>query len=84
MNVSGHNLEIDENTFRLRMTSNQDEGVYAFEVILVDKTSKKQIAYVSGYYNSKVQYLKVTSSIFLKDGAVAKDKWSYNAPGLQY
>lgn len=84
MNVSGHNLEIDENTFRLRMTSNQDEGVYAFEVILVDKTSKKQIAYVSGYYNSKVQYLKVTSSIFLKDGAVAKDKWSYNASGLQY
>lgn len=84
MNVDGHNLEIDENTFRLRMTSNQDEGVYAFEVILVDKDSKKQMAYVSGYYNSKVQYLKVTSSIFLKDGAVAKDKWSYNAPSLQY
>ena len=84
MNTDGHNLEIDENTFRLRMTSNQDEGVYAFEVILVDKDSKKQIAYVSGYYNSKVQYLKVTSSIFLKDGAVAKDKWSYTAPGLQY
>lgn len=83
MNIDGHNLEIDENTFRLRMTSNQDEGVYAFEVILVDKTSKKQMAYVSGYYNSKVQYLKVTSSIFLKDGAVEKDKWSYNAPGLQ-
>lgn len=84
MNVDGHNLEIDENTFRLKMTSNQDEGVYAFEVILVDKTSKKQMAYVSGFYNSKVQYLKVTSSIFLKDGAVAKDKWSYEAPGLQY
>lgn len=84
MNVDGHNLEIDEDTFRLRMTSNQDEGVYAFEVILVDKTSKKQMAYVSGFYNSKVQYLKVTSSIFLKDGAVAKDRWSYDAPGLQY
>lgn len=84
MNIDGHNLEIDENTFRLRMTSNQDEGVYAFEVILVDKTSKKQMAYVSGFYNSKVQYLKVTSSIFLKDGAVAKDRWSYEAPGLQY
>lgn len=77
------NLEIDPDTFRLKMTSNEDGGVYAFETIVRDKDSKEQFAYVSGFYNSKLHYFNVTSSFMLLDGAVAFDKYTFTIKTMQ-
>ena len=77
------NLEIDPDTFRLKMTSNEDGGVYAFETIVRDKDSKEQFAYVSGFYNSKLNYFNVTSSFMLLDGAVAFDKYTFTIKPTQ-
>lgn len=77
------NLEIDPDTFRLKMTSNEDGGVYAFETIVRDKESKEQFAYVSGFYNSKLNYFNVTSSFMLLDGAVAFDKYTFTIKPTQ-
>ena len=83
MQISKSNLELDADTFRLKMTSNESKGVYAFEAIMKEKSSGQQYAYVSGYYNSKLDYFDVTSSIYLLDGAVGFDKWTYDAKGIQ-
>ncbi len=81
--ASNANLEIDPDTFRLKMTSNEDSGVYAFETIVRDKDSKEQFAYVSGFYNSKLNYFDVTSSFMLLDGAVAFDKYTFTIKTTQ-
>ena len=83
MQISNSNLELDPDTFRLKMTSNESSGVYAFEAIMKEKSSGEQYAYVSGYYNAKLDYFDVTSSIYLLDGAVGFDKWTYETKGIQ-
>ena len=83
MQISNSNLELDPDTFRLKMTSNESDGVYAFEAIMNEKSTGEQYAYVSGYYNSKLDYFDVTSSIYLLDGAVGFDKWTYETKGIQ-
>lgn len=81
LSIDKFNLEVDPDGFRMKMTKSADNGVYAFEGILRDKTSGQQYIYTSGYYNSKSRDFDVRNSVFLMDGAVAKDKWTYN-PGL--
>lgn len=81
--LSKFNLEVDPDGFRMKMTKSADNGVYAFEGILRDKSSKEQYTYTSGYYNSKTHDFDVRNSIFLMDGAVAKDKWTYNPGSTQ-
>lgn len=78
--LSKYSLEVDPDGFRMKMTKSADNGVYAFEGILRDKSSNEQYIYTSGYYNSKSRDFDIRNSIFLMDGAVAKDKWTYN-PG---
>ena len=78
--LSKYSLEVDPDGFRMKMTKNADNGVYAFEGILRDKSSSEQYIYTSGYYNSKSRDFDIRNSLFLMDGAVAKDKWTYN-PG---
>lgn len=81
--LSQYNLEVDPDGFRMKMTKSADNGVYAFEGILRDKSSGQQYVYTSGYYNSKSHDFDVRNSIFLMDGAVAKDKWTYNPGSTQ-
>lgn len=81
--ISNFNLEVDPDGFRMKMTKSADNGVYAFEGILRDKSSNEQYVYTSGYYNSKTHDFDVRNSIFLMDGAVAKDKWTYNPGSTQ-
>lgn len=81
--ISKFNLEADPDGFRMKMTKSADNGVYAFEGILRDKSSNEQYVYTSGYYNSKTHDFDVRNSIFLMDGAVAKDKWTYNPGSTQ-
>lgn len=83
MQISNSNLELDPDTFRLKMTSNESNGVYAFEAIMKEKSTGEQYAYVSGFYNAKLDYFDVTSSIYLLDGAVSFDKWTYETKGIQ-
>lgn len=77
------NLEVDPDTFRIKMTENEDSGVYAFETIVRDKDSKEQLGYVSGFYNSKLKYFDITSSFMLLDGAVQFDKYTFTARTAQ-
>ena len=81
--ISKFNLEVDPDGFRMKMTKSADNGVYAFEGILRDKSSNEQYVYTSGYYNSKTHDFDVRNSIFLMDGAVAKDNWTYNPGSTQ-
>lgn len=81
--LSKYSLEVDPDGFRMKMTKSADNGVYAFEGILRDKSSNEQYIYTSGYYNSKSRDFDIRNSIFLMDGAVAKDKWTYNPGSTQ-
>lgn len=65
-------LVMDKSTFKLRYTTN--DGIYAFEVMFNAKDSGEQFMYMSGFYNEKLNYFDVQASVYMKDGAVAKDK----------
>lgn len=65
-------LSIDDKTFKLRYTS--QENVYAFEAMFNSTETGQQFVYMSGYYNSQLDYFQVTAAIYMMDGAVAKDQ----------
>lgn len=65
-------LTLDKSTFKLRYTS--EENVYAFEVMYNSSKTGQQFTYMSGYYNSQLDYFQVTATQYMMDGAVAKDR----------
>lgn len=66
-------LKMDKSTFKERYTS--ADGVYAFEVMFNSEKTGEQFMYMSGFYNEQVNYFEVKASIYMMDGAVAKDKF---------